>query len=91
MQYMGGNQQSKHYNQHAYFKSEYNLDKKRQSRNDQSGLMSPVRDVSNVGSGHRHVGASNAASNKQKWEALQRKISALRVENDELKKTLLYE
>ena len=62
---------SKHYHQQPYFKSEMNLEKKRQQRNDRS-VMSPVRDVK--------LGPN--MNNKQKWESLQRKISALRVEND---------
>jgi len=59
---------SKHYHQQPYFKSEMNLEKKRQQRNDRS-VMSPVRDVK--------LGPN--MNNKQKWESLQRKISALRV------------
>lgn len=56
-----------------------NIEKKKQQRNDRSA-MSPVRDVK-----------SPNMNNRQKWETLQRKISALRIENDELKRALLYE
>jgi hypothetical protein len=71
--------QSKHFHQQPYFKSEMNIEKKRQRIN-QSSMMSPTRDVK-----------PPQINNRQKWESLQRKISALRVENDELKRTLLYE
>ena len=56
-----------------------NIEKKRQRVN-QSSMMSPTRDVK-----------PPQINNRQKWESLQKKISALRVENDELKRTLLYE
>lgn len=59
---------SKHYQPQPYFKSEMNIERKRQLRNDRS-VISPVRDVQQ---------APNM-NNRQKWESLQRKISALRV------------
>ncbi len=64
---------SKHYHQQPYFKSEMNLERKRQQHNDRS-VMSPVRDVKQSAGGNNN--------NRQKWESLQKKISALRVEND---------
>jgi len=46
-------------------------------------VVSPTRDVVQ--------NQQPSLNNRQKWESLQRKISALRVENDSLKRTLLYE